>query len=42
MDEITLIKRCQNGDKDAFEKLLQGHYDTMYRLMRKTSPNKPV
>jgi len=32
MDEITLIKRCQNGDKDAFEKLLQGHYDTMYRF----------
>lgn len=32
MDDITLIKQCQNGDKSAFEKLLQEHYDTIYRF----------
>lgn len=32
MNSNTLIKRCQEGDKDAFEKLLHEHYDTIYRF----------
>ena len=32
MNETALIKRCQNGDKGAFEELLNQHYDTIYRF----------
>lgn len=32
MNDNDLIKRCQNGDKAAFEKLLNRHYDTIYRF----------
>lgn len=32
MNETTLIKRCQAGDKSAFEELLNEHYDTIYRF----------
>ena len=32
MNEQTLIKRCQTGDKNAFEVLLNQHYDSIYRF----------
>lgn len=32
MSDIGLIKRCQRGDKMAFETLLGEHYDAMYRF----------
>lgn len=32
MNDNTLIKRCQNGDKAAFEALLNHHYDSIYRF----------
>jgi len=32
MTDNDLIKRCQTGDKAAFETLLGNHYDTMYRF----------
>jgi RNA polymerase sigma-70 factor (ECF subfamily) len=32
MNDNELINRCQNGDKAAFEKLLNRHYDTIYRF----------
>lgn len=32
MNENALIKRCQRGDKAAFERLLIDHYDTIYRF----------
>lgn len=32
MTDHDLIKRCQNGDKAAFEALLGTHYDTIYRV----------
>lgn len=32
MNDNMLIKRCQNGDKAAFEQLLNDHYDTIYRF----------
>ena len=32
MNEQTLIKRCQTGDKNAFEMLLNQHYDSIYRF----------
>ena len=32
MNDIALVKRCQQGDKSAFEDLLQRHYDTIYRF----------
>ena len=32
MSDNKLIKACQSGDKPAFEKLLNEHYDTIYRF----------
>jgi len=32
MTNTELIKRCQNGDRSAFETLLNQHYDTIYRF----------
>lgn len=32
MNEQLLLKRCQQGDKPAFEALLEQHYDTIYRF----------
>lgn len=32
MAEQNLIKRCQNGDRAAFDVLLERHYDTIYRF----------
>lgn len=32
MDNTALIKRCQEGDRSAFEKLLDRHYETIYRF----------
>lgn len=32
MNEETLIKQCQSGDSQAFEKLITHHYDTIYRF----------
>ena len=32
MNNDRLIKRCQKGDKNAFEQLLNEHYDTIYRF----------
>ena len=32
MSDNKLIEACQSGDKPAFEKLLNEHYDTIYRF----------
>lgn len=32
MTEQALIEQCQNGDKAAFEALLERYYDTIYRF----------
>ncbi|MBL4671545.1 MAG: RNA polymerase sigma factor [Arenicella sp.] len=32
MSENSLIERCQRGKADAFEQLLELHYDTIYRF----------
>lgn len=32
MTDDALIKRCQNGDSNAFEALLEHYYDTIYRF----------
>lgn len=32
MTDESLIKQCQEGDKAAFEALLERHYDTIYRF----------
>jgi RNA polymerase sigma-70 factor (ECF subfamily) len=32
MSENSLINRCQHGKADAFEQLLELHYDTIYRF----------
>ncbi|MDA0240990.1 MAG: RNA polymerase sigma factor [Proteobacteria bacterium] len=39
-EETALIKRAQGGDKGAFERLLQTHYDVMYRTAYKWCGNK--
>ena len=32
MNDHALIKKCQNGDRKAFEALLNQYYDTIYRF----------
>ena len=32
MTDTELIKQCQSGDSNAFESLLERHYDTIYRF----------
>ncbi len=36
----TLIRGAQSGDADAFEALLEAHYDTLYRFAYKWSGNR--
>lgn len=39
-DESVVIKRAQNGDRNAFEALLRAHYNVMYRIAYKWSGNQ--
>ncbi|MGI9388292.1 MAG: RNA polymerase sigma factor [Methyloligellaceae bacterium] len=39
-DESALIKQAQNGDRTAFEALLRGYYDVIYRIAYKWCGNK--
>ncbi len=39
-DETALIKQAQSGDRRAFESLLRGHYDVMYRMAFRWCGNK--
>ena len=39
-DNDALIRAAQSGDADAFEALLEAHYDTLYRFAYKWSGNK--
>ncbi|WP_086929476.1 RNA polymerase sigma factor [Agarilytica rhodophyticola] len=39
MDESTLIKAAQAGDRSAFEQLLESRYDSIYRFAIKWSGN---
>ncbi len=39
-DETALIKQAQSGDRKAFESLVRGHYDMMYRMAFKWCGNK--
>ncbi len=39
-DETALIRQAQNGDRRAFESLVRGHYDMMYRMAFKWCGNK--
>lgn len=32
LDDVDLVKKACNGDRDAFDILLERHYDTMYRM----------
>ncbi len=38
-DDDALIRAAQSGDADAFEALLEAHYDTLYRFAYKWSGN---
>ncbi len=38
-DDDALIRAAQAGDADAFEALLEAHYDTLYRFAYKWSGN---
>lgn len=40
MSDETLIKRCQNGDRAAFEALLEHYYDTIYRFAYRWCQNQ--
>ena len=40
MTDDALIRAAQAGDADAFEALLEAHYDTLYRFAYKWSGNK--
>jgi RNA polymerase sigma-70 factor (ECF subfamily) len=39
-DDDALIRAAQSGDADAFEQLLEAHYDTLYRFAYKWSGNR--
>jgi len=39
-EETERIRRAQNGDRAAFESLLQTHYDVMYRIAFKWCGNQ--
>ena len=39
-DNAALIRRAQNGDRGAFEDLVRGHYDMMYRMAFKWCGDK--
>lgn len=40
MNEDELIKKAQNGDKSAFETLLQEYYDVMFKMAFKYCGNR--
>lgn len=40
MADEDLIRAAQRGDADAFERLLEVHYDTLYRFAYKWSGNR--
>lgn len=40
MNDQNLIKRAQNGDKSAFEALLQEYYDVMFKMAFKYCGNR--
>jgi RNA polymerase sigma-70 factor (ECF subfamily) len=40
-DDEALIRAAQAGDADAFERLLERHYDTVYRFAYKWCGNRP-
>lgn len=37
MKDVTLVKRCQKGEKDAFEKLIRLYYPYVYGFLLKMS-----
>lgn len=39
-NDDALIRAAQSGDADAFEQLLEAHYDTLYRFAYKWSGNR--
>jgi RNA polymerase sigma-70 factor (ECF subfamily) len=39
-DETALIERARSGDREAFEALVRGHYDAMYRMAFKWCGDK--
>ena len=39
-EETALIRQAQNGDRRAFESLVRGNYDMMYRMAFKWCGNK--
>ena len=40
LDDHTLAKKAQKGDRAAFEELLRRHYDTMFKFAMKWCGNK--
>ena len=40
IDDDALIRAAQTGDADAFERLLEAHYDTLYRFAFRWSGNR--
>ena len=42
MDDIKLIKRCQNGDKEAFQELVKMYHPYVYRFLIRTTGDEQL
>lgn len=42
MDELKLLKRCQSGDKTAFQELIAKYHPYVYRFLLKMTGNQDV
>lgn len=42
MNEKSLIKRCQRGDRQAFDDLIRLYYDYVFGFLLKVTANEPL
>lgn len=42
MNEKALIKKCQHGDRQAFEELIRLYYDYVFGFLLKTTANEQL
>ena len=42
MNEKTLIKKCQRGDREAFDALIRQYYDYVYGFLLKTTADETL
>lgn len=42
MNEKALIKRCQRGERQAFDELIRLYYDYVFGFLRKTTANETL